>query len=71
MKQIDFTEQCPGMPRDNDLVETLKDIGGLKPGEHDPFAHWDGKTNCPYCPQRFNTLTALDHHIATHDTGRF
>jgi hypothetical protein len=39
--------------------------------KRDPFAHWDGKTQCPYCPQRFNSLAELDHHAATHETGRF
>lgn len=49
---------------DDKFITMLKDIGGIKPDTSDPFAHWDDKTQCPYCPRRFKSLTALDTHCA-------
>ena len=54
----------------NDFIEMLKDIGGLKKEQVDPFAHWDDKTPCPYCPARYVSLSALDDHVNYVHSGR-
>ena len=48
-------------PFGEEFVEMLRDIGGIKPLPKPP--HWDGKTPCPYCSMRFESLFALDHHV--------
>lgn len=48
----------------NELLETLYDTAGVKrriPTREE--LGWDGKTQCPYCPARLESLFGLDNHV--------
>lgn len=49
--------------RSDDLIEVLKDVGGLKPEQVDPFAGYLAPMRCPFCSFKCQQPSTLDWHI--------
>ena len=47
----------------NDLLDEMYAICCVKRPPTREELGWDGKSKCPYCDRRYESLSALDHHI--------